>query len=271
MCKLNKYIKAIEEENIFTFHLLINKYGEEIFNGISTEIPEENLKESIYFLILVNLWNSNKRILKKYIDLKEYIKENIKVVYDDAQKLILENINDFLEQKENLKGLRKIHYMNERIINNLLITDVKAGLKIKECFYEIVLNSVSGRVTETRTNTGLIHSRSTNKNLCCYYVYIITLDKIYVRGYNIYFKKVLDSYKEFPHKDIDSISFVGTREMNLLERNMVLTFKQFKDIVVFKSKNLKTIQFKKALLILLDPYNLRIKKLDIHSEIQNII
>ncbi|WP_297522307.1 hypothetical protein [uncultured Clostridium sp.] len=273
MCKLKKFTQIISDQDLFKFHLLLTKEGLNILNKIESTVLDTQIIRNTYFLLFYNLWNTETYKLKKYDTLIDYINCNIDKYSLEAKSLSLPEIHDFFKilptnEKDSIIKKRESNYINELIINNILLNKFKKELNLKDCFYEILLNSFSKRKTEFRDSTGLIQSKS-NDSRTCYHAYIITLDKIYFKKLDFKYQEI--SSEEFSLNDIKFISFVGPRHYSDFSRNMVITFSHFRDIGIFQNQDYDSRKLKEVLLLLLESKNILIKRLSTKSNIRNII
>lgn len=277
MCKMNKFADIIDRKDLFAFHKLINKEGIKFYEYITFTFEENQFSDNMYFLLIYNLWSTNTSKTRRYDKFSNYILDNFSVLASKAQVLALEEINDFpsfndRSIKKSVRTKRKINYMNERIINHILIDSFKKEVKLKDCFYDVVINTVGIKNTEIRDLTGNIYSKFRDSH-CCYYVFLVTINKIYIKNLNLNYNLVDKniSFKSFNFDDIKFITLSGPKNYDLLSKFMILTNKNFDDIIIPKSKYLAVKNLKKALLLLLDSKGLAIQDLSTKSKVLNIL
>lgn len=277
MCKIKKFIELAQTKNLFAFHTLINKEGEHFYDYLISRFEENDICYNLYFLLIYNLWFENNSNIKNFNSINDYIHSNISKFSEKAKFLSLEKISDFpslhdITQKKSTIKKRKFNYMNERIINHIILNEFKKQLNIKNCFYEVVTNTVNSRRTDIRNLSGSIFTKSKDSH-AVYYVFIITINNIFMKKLDIQYNNISNEqkYYEFNFSDLKFISFIGPRGYKVLDKFMVLTFNHFDDLIIPQSKSTQMNSLKRALLLLLDSKNIPIKHLEAKNNINHII
>ncbi|MGL4990587.1 MAG: hypothetical protein ACRC57_05365 [Sarcina sp.] len=277
MCKIKKFVEIAQTKNLFAFHTLINKEGEHFYDYLISRFEENDICYNLYFLLIYNLWFENNSSIKNFNSIDSYIHSSISKFSEKAKFLSLEKIPDFpslydTTQKKNIIKKRKINYMNERIINHIILNEFKNELNIKDCFYEVVTNTVNSRRTDIRNLSGSIFTKSKDSH-AIYYVFIITINSIFMKKLDIEYNNVSSEqgYDEFNFSDLKFISFVGPKGYKVLNKFMVLTFNHFDDLIIPQSKSIHMYSLKRALILLLDSKNVPIKHLEAKNNIKHIV
>lgn len=247
MIKFKKVSDAVMESDLYKFHQLINKYGQDILDKL-IPLKEECDEDKLYFLLLSNLWYEKGSVLTHIPRFDDYIDYKIIEIKNSSKNLTLTNIKSFpslTDENTDLTILkeRRIYHLNELVINYILIKEFKIESGASNVKFEKVVPYVKRGLIN-----GLFSKIGTSENPeHCFYVYLVTSEQIYVKPLTIKYTKVI-SMPSFIAYDLNSFTELKilTNESieNPLFRKYIAEFKDSKPLCMFAQNSIESAEVK---------------------------
>lgn len=250
-----KYLNAIKNKDFYKFKSLINKDGQYIIDKIIETFNLTDIDlEIAYDLIVINLWNDiEANGLRESLDF--YIESfSVGLIYNEK------NIDDYKLElrttdvlKDKILKIRKINLRNYRVLNKIIINDVKKELGLEEVFYQKVIDTVN----EKYKYIDCYGDFGIKSTLTEYYFFVvlITKSKIYCKPLTIRYS-IVDydkPYINISFSDIKSVCFhkkfltskAKTMTINLNgDKQLTINYPLSKEVTKFK-KDMKSLLIEK--------------------------
>lgn len=249
MLKFKTVTKAVHNKDLFKFHALITEYGQVIFEKLDAVSGDSNT-ENMYFLLLTELWNEKETVIEHISQFDDYIDFKLDLIKKEAYTLKLEKIKSFpslTDENIDLSILkqREIVHRNEIIINYILIDAFKTEVGDTSFKFTKVVPTTQ-RAMECN---GLFYTL-THVGHYCFFVYLATENKLYVKSLNIKFEKMPDTkdYSEYNLNTLSEVKIIENEHLEPIAREFRLDFTDSSPLVIVEEHTIESRDIKNYIL-----------------------
>ncbi|WP_297522308.1 hypothetical protein [uncultured Clostridium sp.] len=249
MLKFKTITKAVHKRDLYKFHILINEYGEIIFEKLK-DVSGISNTENLYFLLLTELWNEKEYVIEHISQFDDYIDFKLDLIKKESVCLTLTKIKSFPSLADEnidlsiLKERQTIH-RNEIIINSILIDNFKNEINTDDFKFKIVVPVIK-RAMETN---GMFYNL-THSSHYAFFIYLVTEKKIYVKSLNIKFEQLPDTraYSEHNLNSLSEVKIMASESLESISREFRLEFTDSQPLILLSEYSIESRDIKNYIL-----------------------
>ena len=227
MIKFKKVSDSVLQNDLYKFHQLINKYGQDVSDKLLKVVDTYDI-DKLYFLLFTELWYEKGAVLSHISQFDDYIDYKIISIKEKSKNLKTENLKINTTLRDDAINLsvvkeKRILHINKIIINYILLKEFKAEVAISDVKFEKVV-PYTKKAFISRELVSLLNKTETSEYYL--YLYLITDNHIYVKPLTIKYEKppLNTDFKIYNLNNFKCLKTIINNNIEPLFREYILEF-----------------------------------------------